>query len=168
MQRQVALAALAIATAFITAAYGAAFLPGGQPGWAPWLVALGTAMLLPAFMLLGTARSGTPLGRLVWPIAFTFVVVAGGFALALGLPAERAGSALWFGLPPRAAVLLYGIGLLPALALPLAYALTFDERTLSEDDLARVRDMARARDEGRGANSSGGPSPLVADSEPAR
>jgi len=39
---------------------------------------------------------------------------------------------------------LIGIGLLPLLVLPLAYALTFDEMTLSEADLARVRDAARA------------------------
>ena len=46
---------------------------------------------------------------------------------------------LWLGLPPRAAVVLYVIGFLPVLVLPLAYALTFDALTLSEADLARAR-----------------------------
>jgi hypothetical protein len=36
------------------------------------------------------------------------------------------------------------VGLLPLFVLPVAYALTFDQTTLSEDDLARVREAARA------------------------
>lgn len=146
MQRQTALAALTLSTLIIAVAYAAAFLPGGAPRWAPWLVALGTATMLAALMLLGTARRGTPLGPLAWPIAFTFVVVAGALSLALTLPHETAGMPLWGGLPPRAAVVLYGIGLLPALVLPLAYALTFDAQTLSEEDLARVRAAGAARE----------------------
>jgi hypothetical protein len=144
MQRSSAVASFTLAAVLIAAAYAAAFLPGGAPAWAPWLVALGSALMIAALMLLGTARSGAPLGRLAWPIAFTFAVVAGGFALALALPGETAGMPLWLGLPPRAAVVLYGIGLVPALVLPLAYALTFDDRTLSDDDLARLREAAAA------------------------
>jgi hypothetical protein len=48
------------------------------------------------------------------------------------------------GLPRRAAIVLYGIGLLPLFVLPVAYALTFDEMTLSEEDLERVRRAAAA------------------------
>ena len=40
--------------------------------------------------------------------------------------------------------MLLGIGLLPLLVLPIAYALTFDDMTLSEADLERVREAARA------------------------
>ena len=43
------------------------------------------------------------------------------------------------------AIVLFGVGLLPLLAVPLAYALTFDDQTLSEEDLERVRRAAAAR-----------------------
>jgi hypothetical protein len=77
------------------------------------------------------------------PLAFTFVVIVGGFAAALLLPAEAAGARLVLGLPLRAAVVLYGVGLCPLLVLPLTYALTFDELTLRDEDLARVRELGR-------------------------
>jgi hypothetical protein len=49
------------------------------------------------------------------------------------------GVSLWAGLPRRAALVLYGVGILPALFLPLAYALTFRERTLDAGDIERIR-----------------------------
>jgi hypothetical protein len=42
-------------------------------------------------------------------------------------------------------VIVYGVGLLPLLVLPLTYALTFDAEILTEEDLARVREAAAAR-----------------------
>ncbi len=98
-------------------------------------------------MVIGAARRGG-VGRLAWPFALVFVLVAGGFALLLTLPpADAADPTLWLGLglPPRAAVLLYGIGLLPILLVPVAYAATFDAMTLGEADLRRVVAAARAR-----------------------
>lgn len=140
-----AIGALFAATLAIALAYASAFLPGGAPRWAPWLLATGTATCMVGMMVLGATRRGRPLGRtLVAAFAVTFVLVLGGFALALALPAEAAGARLWLGLPRRAAILLYGIGLLPLLILPLAYASTFDEQTLSEEDLARLRAAAAA------------------------
>jgi hypothetical protein len=56
------------------------------------------------------------------------------------------------GLPLRAAIIMYGIGLFPAFIIPAAYALAFDRHTLSEADLARVRavrDEMRAEREGQ-------------------
>jgi hypothetical protein len=47
------------------------------------------------------------------------------------------------GLPARAAIVIYGIGLLPIVVLPIAYALTFDTQTLNQSDIDRVRDLAR-------------------------
>jgi len=55
------------------------------------------------------------------------------------LPGEGAGSPLWLGLPRRAALLVYGIGLLPAFVLPLCYALSFDAAVLSRAELDRLR-----------------------------
>lgn len=144
MSKRSALAALVLATLAIAASYASAFLPGDPPAWAPWGLAMGTAVMLVASMALGAARRGGT-GRLALPFAATFLVLAGGFGAVLALgPTDPRDPTLWLGLPPRAAIVMYGVGLLPLLFLPLAYALTFDEMTLSEADLARVRDAARA------------------------
>lgn len=70
-------------------------------------------------------------------------MVITGFGLALWLPAESAGTALWLGLPPRAALVAYIVGILPSLVLPVAYAATFERLTLDDDDLARIRAARR-------------------------
>jgi hypothetical protein len=140
--KRTAIRAAAGAAGLIGLAYLSAFLPGGAPAWAPWALATGTAALMVALMALGAARSGRPLGVMKWALAFTFVVVAGGLGLALALPAEGVGTRLWLGLPARAAIVLYGVGLLPTLVLPLAYALTFDRLTLTDEDVARVKGIS--------------------------
>jgi hypothetical protein len=136
---------LAIATA-----YASAFAPAGAPSWAPWLLALGIPGALGAIMILGAARGRKGIGALKLPFLFVFVVLASGFCLALGLPAnEAAGARLLFGLPIRASIVIYGIGLLPIVVLPVAYAITFDTLTLSESDIQRVRDVATRNDRHR-------------------
>lgn len=147
--------ALACSTAAIAVAYGSAFLPGGAPAWAAWLLATAISVCMVAFMALGASRPGRGMGRLKPALALTFVLIAGCFALALAMPAETAVTRLWLGLPPRAAVLLYGIGLLPLFVLPFAYALTFEEQTLSEEDLARVRAAVAELKSGVGRGASG-------------
>ena len=141
MTRRHALLALLLGTLAIAAAYASAFLPGDPPAWSAWAMGTGTAVVMVAAMALGAVRK-RGIGRLKLPFAFVFVVLAGGFAAALALPPEAPGAPLYLGLPLRAAVVLVGIGLLPLLVLPVAYALTFDEMTLSEEDLARVRAAA--------------------------
>ena len=142
--RRGAVAAIALAAGAIAAAYASVPLTGGTPGWAPWLFVAGIDLLLVALMVLGVARRGRGVGRLAIPFALTGVILAAGFGALLLLPlADPADPTLWLGLPPRAAVVVYVIGFLPVLVLPLAYALTFDELTLSEADLARAR-AARA------------------------
>ncbi len=143
MARRYALTALVLSTLAIAAAYASAFLPGGAPRWAAWLMAGGTAVMMVAAMALGAARGGS-VGRLKVPFAIVLAILAGGFAYALLLPAPKPGDALFLGLPAGAAVILLGVGLLPLLVLPLSYALTFEEMTLSEADLARVREEAKA------------------------
>ncbi len=149
MTKRVAVLAIFLGTVAIAVVYASAFLPGGTPRWAAPTLAGAIAVLMVALMILGAARGAGGVGRLAWAFAFTFAVIAGPFALALGLPPESAGDALWLGLPRRAAIVLYGVGLLPMLVLPIAYAVTFDERTLRPEDLERVRELgalARARD----------------------
>ena len=124
----------------VAAAYASAFASGGPPPWAPWAMVTGTALQCVGFMALGAARPGRGIGPLMFPLGFTFVVLVAGFGVALGLPGgEGAAEGLWAGLPVRAAVVLYGVGLLPVLVLPLAYALTFRELTLDAAALERIR-----------------------------
>lgn len=142
--KRFALGSLFASAVAVAVAYAAAFLPGGAPVWAVWLLAVATATMVVATMMLGATKDGR-IGALALPFGFVFVVLAGGFALALALPpADPADPTLWLGLPPRAAIILYGIGLLPFFVVPVAYALSFDPATLSDDDLRRVREAAQA------------------------
>ncbi len=139
MTRQLALASIVAATVVIALCYASAFAPGGAPTWIAWPFMIATSLTLVAAMTLGAVRRGTSLGPLAIPFALTLLILVGGFGLALMQPVPTVESRLWFGLPAGAALVLYGVGLLPVLILPLAYALTFDRYTLSIDDLDRVR-----------------------------
>ena len=157
MHRRTGLAVFVTSAVLIAVAYGAAFVPGGAPRWAPFLLAAGTAGTMTGAMALGASRPGRRLGPLAMVFAAAFLIIAGGFAAALLLPAEGPTARLWLGLPARAAVLIYGIGLLPVVLLPVAYAATFDRVTLSERDLAefRARIAAARGDEPAPADDSG-------------
>ena len=114
--------------------------------WGAWLLALGIPTALGAIMILGAVRSNRGLGRLVIPFALVVLVLAIGFGAALALPGgESATTGLWLGLPPRAAIVIYGVGLLPILVLPVAYAMTFESQTLSASDVEKVRAVASER-----------------------
>ena len=151
--RRAALEALVAGMLAIATGYAAAFLDGGPPIWAPWLLALGIPIALGAIMILGAARGRLGIGPLKFPFAFVVAMLAIGFCAALALPAtESPLSKLWLGLPARAAIVIYGIGLLPIIVLPVAYALTFETQTLNAEDVARVRELGRenlARREGK-------------------
>lgn len=140
MTRRLAVGATAGATGAIALAYLLAFFPAAATAGA-WLMVLGLATLIVALIALGILRGARGVGRLAWPLAFAFVVVVGGFGAALLLPPEQANTTVVLGFPLRAAIVIYGVGLLPMLVLPLAYALTFDAMTLRDEDLARVRAM---------------------------
>ena len=144
MTRRFALAALFVSIAAIATGYGTAFSKNGAPVWAPWLLAAGMPVAIGAIIALGAAKGNRGIGALKFPIAFVVLVLALGFGAALALPAnESALSKLWLGLPARAAVVIYGVGLLPIIVLPVAYALTFESLTLSAGDVQRVRALAR-------------------------
>jgi hypothetical protein len=134
-----ALQAIVLGTAGLALAYASAFLPPPLGRWGPYVMAVAMPLCMIATMVLGAARAGRSLGGLLWPMGAVFVLVAGAFLAALVMPEDTVGGALWLGLPPRAAVIVYGVGLLPLFVLPLAYAFTFDVLTLSDADLARVR-----------------------------
>jgi hypothetical protein len=143
--RRSSLVALFAAIAAIAAGYAAAFGAHGTPVWAPWLLALGIPAALGAIMILGATRGDRGVGPLKIPFAFVILMLVIGFGAALALPAtEGSLSRLWLGLPARAAIVIYGVGLLPIFVLPIAYALTFETQTLSAEDVERVRELARA------------------------
>lgn len=133
-----------LSTVAIAVAYASAFAPGGVPPWGAWLPALGIPVALGSIMILGAAREGGGVGRLKWPFAFVVLLLAGGFCAALALPPlDTPDSRLWLGLPVRAAIIVYGIGLFPTIVLPIAYAITFETQTLNEADIERVRELGR-------------------------
>jgi hypothetical protein len=141
--RRSALVALFVGISAIAAGYLAAFSATGTPVWAAWLLALGIPVALGAIMILGATRGRRGIGPLKIPFAFVVVVLVIGFGAALALPAtEGPLSTLWLGLPARAAIVIYGVGLLPIVVLPIAYALTFETQTLSAEDVERVRALA--------------------------
>ena len=104
-------------------------------------MALGASGLVASTMALGALRSRADARRLSPLFVATFVVIFASLAAALLLPPDEGpSSTIVLGLPLRAAIVVYGIGIVPLLALPLAYALTFDESRLDPD---RIRGRAR-------------------------
>lgn len=91
-----------------------------------------------ALVVLGAAtRHG--LGRLAIPLLVLTVILEGSL-LAIWLLRGRIDELPWVGgLPLAAAIQLYGIWFVPLLLVALAYALTFDSTTLSDEALERLR-----------------------------
>ena len=154
MTKRLAISGLVISTTAIVAAYALAFIQGAATDAGAMLMVFGIATMAVSLMTLGAVRTGEKLGVLAFAFVFVFVVLMIGFTLALLLPAgDNAATRLFLGLPPRAAILVYGIGVLPVLVLPLIYAATFEERTLSEEDLDRIKAAAAAHVEAQKAES---------------
>lgn len=124
----------------ILVAYLLAFFPAVPASVSPWLMAGGVTLLLTSLLLLGARRRGRRA-----PIPLVFAIVSVGllilacFGAALLLPAETPNATLLLGLPRRAALLVYGVGILPFLVLPVAYALSFEATVLSEAELSELR-----------------------------
>jgi hypothetical protein len=144
LTKRIALAAIVASTLAIGGAYASAFAAGGPPVWAGWLFAAGVTGALVATLALGAMRRDRGMGRLVIPFVLVTVLLGAGFVAVFALPELGASEPLLLGLPRRAAIVLYGIGLLPTLVLPVAYALTFADQTLRPEDLERVLETARA------------------------
>jgi hypothetical protein len=109
--KRIALGVIFASIVALALGYASAFLPGGPPRAVTWLFAF----------------------------AICFICLAAGFAVALLAPAVTPDSRLWLGLPHGAAVILYVVGFLPMLVLPIAYALTFERITMSSAELDDIR-----------------------------
>jgi hypothetical protein len=131
---------LLLGTLGVALAYVTAFFPAPVAGAGPWLMAGGILLLVVSLLVLATRRQGgkRPLS-LRLGLTLLGLVLAGGFGAAFLLPPETAASPLLLGLPRRAALLIYGVGLAPVLFLPLSYALSFDATVLSEAELREFR-----------------------------
>lgn len=145
----------------VALAYAGVFAGGGTARLAPWLMALGANGAILSLMALGAVRGDALPRALAITFAGLWVVCAGAFVAALALPpAEGAGGALLLGLPVRTALVIYGVGVLPIFVLPFAYALTFESSTLSDEDVARVREAgARVAAEAAARHAAAGAAP---------
>lgn len=114
------------AVAAAGAAYAGAAITGAAPAWAPWLLAIGGSAATVGLFVLGAATRRVLSRGVAILLGLLFLVLAGSFGLALAMHArEGAGGPLLLGLPLRLAIVFYGVGFVPLLALPLAHALTF-------------------------------------------
>lgn len=113
-----------------------------------WLAVLGIAATLTGTLVLGAARGDT-LSRPAKVAALSlFVILVGCFAAAMLLPPEGVDGPLWLGLPRRAAIVLFGVGVLPMLILATAYAMDTRGDPLDAEALAELhRECARLRAE---------------------
>jgi hypothetical protein len=139
MKKSVPVTLLLASTAGIAVAYIACFAGYADRTATIALMVVSVATMLIAAMMLGALRNGQ-LGRLALPFAAVWVILVAGFIIAALLPPETAITPhLILGVPRRAAIILYGIGLLPLIGMPIAYAVTFEDSTLADDDLTSLR-----------------------------
>ena len=129
MARTFALVLLALAALASLAAFGL-----GSP-LAPWLAAFGGATFPVALIALGAVRKSR-LGSLWIPLGALWLLLAGGLAAVLALPAGGPDLA---GLPLGTALMIFVLVPIPLLGLGLLYAFSFGRHGLREEDLERVR-----------------------------
>ena len=138
--KRIVLSLVVLSFLAVGAGYAGAFLPGGTPVWSPWCLALGTNGALMSLMALGAVRRDRLAPALRWTLPAMFAWCSGAFATALLLPAsEGPATPIVLGLPIRAAIVVYAVGVAPLLVLPFVWALTFERETMSDGDLARLR-----------------------------
>ena len=139
-----ALRLLAVGLVAAMAAYGDALIAGAATAASGWLMALALVLVLPATLAMGARQS-----RGTSPLAVGVAVLLGGvlavgFGLALALPDLGSKEPLWLGLPRRAAIIVYGVGLVPLLFLPWAYARTHAGTDLDPATVAELADRCAA------------------------
>jgi hypothetical protein len=125
---------------------GQVWLMVAAPGAAPsWLGVAGVTATLVGVLLLAAPQAGVSRSLAVAAL-LAGVIVGGGLSLALVLAPETLTQPLWFGLPRRAAIVLVGVGLLPALVLPWCYLRDAAADPLDEAAIARLAaDAERVR-----------------------
>ena len=107
----------------------------------------GIAFCCVGAMALGMPSSG-PRPRVLKAALFLVgVVIVCGFGFAFALPeAAPQDPATLLGFPLRTALVVYVVGVIPLVLLPIAYALAFDERLVSPELLERLRALGHRED----------------------
>lgn len=136
--RRAALALLLISALMMLVAFGAAVvasLGGGlTPRWASALMAAATGLCLAAFIGIALGERARD-ARIATVLLFVGLGVGGALMGLLWVPPSTGSDdALWGGLPLGAALVVYGIGLLPMLIVPGVYAWTFEHITPSSQE----------------------------------
>ena len=126
---RVALGTIAVALGLMLVGYG------GQArgaAWTGWCLALGTALAFGGFLRLGVARRApSPAERVAaWGTA---AWLAAAFAVGLAGGDRPAVARLVLGLPVPTALVFLGIALVPAVALPLLFALSGERAAPAAD-----------------------------------
>lgn len=137
--RDVARWAVVLGTVGVALAYVSAFAPPLIARSGQTLMAIATPVLLVGVLGLGAFDGPTMRARprrvLPWAFVGLAVWLALGFALAVSSgPSDAAGVRL-LGLPWAAALVLYGLGAVPAVLLPVLYAWVYEavEREAPDD-----------------------------------
>lgn len=128
-----------IGALLIFVAYLSAWLPGGAPTWGVWAMIVGSALCISGATAVGAANSHVRPARVAFVALFLLVTIVVGFGAPLLLPSETAASPLFLGLPLRAAIEIYGVGLLPIFVLPILFAIEFKDDGLDDASLAELR-----------------------------
>lgn len=114
--------------AAIGVAYAAAIVAGQAPPWAPWCLVIGSATTTVGLFVVGASTRRVLSGRVAIFLAALFVVLLASFGAALAMaPDEAGGGRLLLGLPVRLAIVFYGVGVVPLVALPVVFGLTFGQ-----------------------------------------
>lgn len=139
MAKRAALLFLAVASPLFLLA----FLLGTASGEVLFAV---LAMAFPvALIALGGQRRGH-LGRLFWPLAALLLILEACVVLMLAQRGQILDATWLGGLPLAAAVQVYGLFLAPLLLVSFAYAWTFDDHGLRQEDLDELRRRFDSRD----------------------
>ncbi len=144
--RRHSIAVLFAGLLLVATGYAAALLfdSTGARTFGAWALALGASLVLSAMLALAAVRGGAVPWVLGMTTVLVFVATFGGLAFALAMPAPTMSGPLLLGLPRVTAVMLLVAGLVPLVALPLAYARAFQQHVLSEADIARIKAVTDA------------------------
>lgn len=127
MHRHIGIGLTVTGALTVAGAYLAVFANVDAAG--PWLLALGTTLLLAGLGVLG-AGAGRP--RLATVVVVACALTLAGFGSALLAAPPTADGPLWLGLPRATTLLLLLSGLGPLLLLPIAYALCFEREEMRD------------------------------------
>jgi len=103
----------------------------------PWLLVAGISVLLPSLLWLALRKRGL---RIAVLLAITLGLGLGG---ARRLVSEFELESAPGELPPRAALVIYGIGIVPGLVFGILFAKWFDKLVLSSERLAELRNQLK-------------------------